>query len=296
MQLGRWLVFTVFFLSFPLLSGNLEDLEKKIREEISETNATFAIAFQDLSGTASLFMNQDEMMHAASTMKTPVMMRLFEMIDAGSLSLETGVGVKNSFHSIVDGSLFSLSEDESEVLFQYLGQSLTVERLITLMITKSSNMATNILIELADAKEVMRLMHQLNIRDIQVLRGVEDMKAYNLGQNNRSSAGAMLKVMVACARASHFTPETRERMLAILRQQHYNEMIPGGIPKSSGALVAHKTGSISTVEHDAAIVDLPNGDRYGLVIFVQNFKDRAEVQARARGISSHIYQYMISKK
>lgn len=273
---------------------NIKSLESRIRSEILNQPGVYGIAFKNLSGEGGFLINAHDMMHAASTMKTPVMMRLFEMIDAGELRLDEEIPVKNSFKSIIDGSAFSLEEDPNEPLFQHLGGSLTVEELMNEMITKSSNMATNILIEKAKATEVMKLMRRLGIEEIEVLRGVEDLKAYNLGKNNRSSANAMMEVMIACAQSTNFKKHSRDKMLSILRQQHYNEMIPSGIPKDSGAKIAHKTGSISTVEHDAAIVDLPNGQRYALVIFVRDFENRQTAQHVAQRISRHIFHFMNS--
>ena len=110
-------------------------------------------------------------------------------------------------------------------------------------------------------------------------------------------AGAMLKVMVAAVEDTHFSDTGRKRMLEILRLQQFNDMIPAGLPEGSGALVAHKTGAISRVQHDAAIVDLPDGRRYALVIFARDFDDeRPKVKATARAISGLIYDYVVHQK
>ena len=59
-------------------------------------------------------------------------------------------------------------------------------------------------------------------------------------------------------------PATREAMLEILHAQEFNSMIPERLPK--GARVAHKTGEISTVCHDAGIVFLPERKPYVVAI------------------------------
>jgi beta-lactamase class A len=166
------------------------------------------------------------------------------------------------------------------------------------MIARSSNLATNLLIQLADAEKTTALMHRLGARDILVRRGVEDLKAFERDLNNESSAAAMLAVMTACAQSDHFSPESRQEMWRILRQQAYNDMIPAGLPPNSGAVVAHKTGSISRVQHDAAIVELPDGHRYVLIVFARDFgteAGRAQVKTTAAQISRHIYDHVTAK-
>ncbi len=271
----------------------LENLKRDMLAAITGQKATYGIAFRDLGSGRSLYINEGDRMHAASTMKVPVMMRLFQLIDQGRLHLDQAVPIKNEFKSIVDGSPFQITVDSDEALYEHMGKALPLEKLITAMIARSSNLATNLLIQIADPVETTALMKELGAENIQVLRGVEDLKAFELGRNNECSAGDMLAVMVACVSSDQFSSESRDKMIEILRLQEFNDMIPGGIPRDSGARVAHKTGSISRVQHDAAIVDLPDGRRYGLVIFSRDFQDERErVKTTARRLSRLAYDYM----
>jgi len=274
----------------------LAGLEKSIRDQIDGQTAVYGIAFRMADEDEALFINADDRMHAASTMKVPVMMRLFEMIDQGELNLGTQVKVRNSFRSIVDGSEYSITVDSEETLYEKLGKSLSLEALVLAMITQSSNLATNLLVELAHPEDIMTLMARFGAENMQVLRGVEDLKAYEAGRNNESSARDMLKAIMAAVSADHFSESSRQKMLEILRQQEFNDMIPAGLPPGSGALVAHKTGAISRVQHDAAIVDLPDGTRYGLVIFARDFgEQRAKVKMTARVISRLVYNHVVAR-
>ena len=64
-------------------------------------------------------------------------------------------------------------------------------------------------------------------------------------------------------------------MVAILKRQNFNDAIPAGLP--SGIVVAHKTGNITKIHHDAAIVFGPRP--YVLVVLVRGLAD--EGQARS---------------
>lgn len=274
----------------------IEDLKREILALTSPQGAEYGVAFKHLRSGETLFINADATMHAASTMKVPVMMRLFELIDSGELRLDTPIAIENAFASIVDGSEFSITVDSDEDLYRHVGQALPLETVIEAMIVRSSNLGTNLLIDLADPKATTRLMRDFGADGIEILRGVEDLKAFEAGRNNVCSARSMLTVMIACVSSPRFSQTSRDKMLEILRGQEFNDMIPAGLPDDCRARVAHKTGSISRVQHDAAIVDLPDGTRYGLVIFCRDFGDergRERAKATSREISRAVYDHVV---
>ena len=73
---------------------------------------TIAVAYDDLRNGTSLYRNEHEVFHAASTMKVPVMLGIFEAVSRGELRLDQPVRVRNEFMSIVDGSKFVLDPKE----------------------------------------------------------------------------------------------------------------------------------------------------------------------------------------
>jgi len=157
------------------------ELESRIRALVAASGAeTVAVAFRDLQTGRELSLNAGESFHAASTMKVPVMLEVFREVREGKLSLDERLPVKNEFKSIADGSAFSVSPgDDSEfTLYKKVGGTETLRELMRLMITESSNLATNIIIERLTPERVMDLMRRMGARDIKVLRGVEDGKAF----------------------------------------------------------------------------------------------------------------------
>lgn len=266
-------------------------LEAKLRALVSESGAeAVAVAFRDLETGRELLLNPGVSFHAASTMKVPVMMELYRQARAGELSLDGRLPVRNEFKSIADGSAFSVSpEDDSErTLYAKVGGTETVRELLRLMITESSNLATNILVERVRPRSVMRLMREMGARDMRVLRGVEDGKAFARGMNNTTTARDLLVLLRAVAEGRAVSPAASREMADVLAAQKFNEGIPAGVP--AGTRVAHKTGSITRIEHDAAIVYPPGRRPYVLVVLVRGLDDSARAHRLIADISRAVYE------
>src|SRR5690349_12672209 len=147
--------------AFPANSRESKDLDKSIEALVRASGAeTVAVSYYDLATGAELLIQPDATFHAASTMKVPVMMEIFREVAAGKLSLNQRIAIKNDFASIVDGSHYSLTPDsDSEVsLYTRIGQTETIRELVRLMITVSSNLAANLLIERVTPERVMNLL------------------------------------------------------------------------------------------------------------------------------------------
>jgi beta-lactamase class A len=266
-------------------------LESKIHSLVASSGAeAVAVAFHDLQTGRELLVNPDESFHAASTMKVPVMLEVFREVREGRLSLDERLPVKNEFKSIADGSTFSVSpDDDSEfTLYKKVGGTETVRELLRLMITESSNLATNIIVERVTPERVMDLMRRMGARDIKVLRGVEDGKAFERGLNNTTTARGLLVLLRAIAEGRAVSREASKQMTDILLEQKFNEGIPAGLP--SGTRVAHKTGWITKINHDAGIVFLPGRKPYVLVVLVRGIADDKRAHQLIADISRAVYE------
>src|ERR1051326_1384777 len=180
----------------------MQNLKQNITKELSAQKGTFAVAFKDIHTGTELLMNEKEVFHAASTMKTPVMIEAFRQASKKKFSLNDSVIIKNEFHSIVDSSVFSLdSADDSEFeLYKHIGEKRSIHDLVYQMIIASSNLATNLVIEKLEAKNVTNTMRSYGAIDIQVLRGVEDQKAYDKGLNNTTTAYDLMLIFEKIAK------------------------------------------------------------------------------------------------
>ncbi len=249
-------------------------LQSALEARIGDSGAEIVgVYFYDLDTGDSLALNADVRLHAASTMKS--------------------IPIRNTFRSIADQSPYqlSLTDDSDSTPYARIGQRASVRELTELMITVSSNLAANVLIELVGAERVQHSMRELGADSIAVLRGVEDIEAYEAGLNNTTTARDLGIILTAIAEARAADEASCREMLDILARQMFNDGIPAGLP--DGTRVAHKTGLITRINHDTAVVELPSGRRYVLVVLVRGIEDPSESDILVADISRIVYERVL---
>jgi beta-lactamase class A len=282
-----------------LTPAKARELEGVLRGIAAASGGRFGIYAKDLTTGSFVSSNPSLSMHAASTMKTPVLLEVLRRVDAGTLNLSDEVPVKNEFKSLVDGSPFSNGLEENDgPTMKKLGGKATLEFLVMEMIVRSSNLATNLVLSLVGPENVQAFTDALGAPTVKVRRCVEDSKAFDKGVNNETDAAGMAAVMEAAMRSPKLSAAARAKAWEILTGQTYNEEIPAGLHPQSGAIVGHKTGSISSVQHDAAVVRLPDGRPYVLVLLANDFganeEGRRKVIDAARKMSRAVWEAMIA--
>lgn len=259
-----------------------------VEQLIKESGAEVAVAWRPLDAKPGeeILINPDLQFHAASTMKVPVMIELFRQIDAGQRKLDDTVLVTNQFTSIHDGSPYTLSatEDSDGEIYKAMGTQLSYRTLVEAAITVSSNLATNILIEHLGAKNVQATVDRLDASGMKVLRGVEDQKAFDAGKNNSTTARGLLMLFEAIGKGKAVNAAASAMMVDILKRQKFVGGIPAGLPP--GTPVAHKTGWITRIRHDAGIV---YGNRpYVLVVLTRGIQDPKVADTLIANISREV--------
>ena len=296
LSLGFWAQehYLLTAISVPVAtpSAQASSLDSKvaasIQERIQKSGADVGVAFRTLDGHTAWSFHAEDTFHAASTMKIPVMIELFHQAQQGKLKLDDSLPIKNEFHSLADGSIFTLDpKDDSETdLYQAVGQTRTLSQLCELMITVSSNLATNLLIQRVGVENIRATVHSLHADGMNVLRGVEDNKAFAKGLNNTTTAQGLAVLLEAIAKGQAVDAEASREMVEILERQKFNEGIPAGLPP--GIQVAHKTGELTKLHHDAAIVYAKRP--FVLVILVRGLADIKDSSALMAGITRELYQ------
>jgi len=276
-----------FAITCTAQTESLEGAKNSVLARIEKSGADVGIAFHTLDGKYEWYSRADESFHAASTMKVPVLIELFHQVKDGKLKLSDPLAVRNEFRSIADGSPFKLdAADDSEAdLYKAEGQTRTISQLAELMITVSSNFATNLLIEKLGVENIRATVHSLDAEGMNVLRGVEDGKAFEKGMNNTTTARGLATLMTAIADGKAVDAESSKQMIKILERQKFNEAIPAGLP--TGTVVAHKTGDITKVHHDAAIVYTRRP--FVLVILVRGITEDKEAYKLMAAIARDLY-------
>jgi beta-lactamase class A len=251
------------------------------------------ISFLDYETTIQWAYNADAFFHAASTMKLAVLLGVFRQVAHGELSLDDPIHVRNRFTSIVNREPFmlDLDRDADPDVYGHLGKTRTVHQLAYQMITTSSNLATNLLVEVVGIETIQLALDELDVDGVTVIRGVEDQAAFEAGLNNEVTANGLVKLLRVIADKRAYNQHVSEQMLDIMLDQQYRSGIPAGLPKA--ARVAHKTGNISTVHHDAGIVYLENRKPYVLVILTEFEAETGRSTAVAE-VSRDIFAHLAS--
>jgi beta-lactamase class A len=277
-----WLLLSLFLVQSPA-----PELKARVQKIIDASGAEVAVVMRTVDGKSELLIDPDKNFHAASTMKVPVMIELYRQAGAGMLTLDDPLPIKNQFHSIVDGSVYQLSvgDDSDAEVYKAIGKTMTLRALCEAMITVSSNFAANLLIERVGAENVRKTVSRLGADGMVVLRGVEDQRAFDRGLNNATTARALAVLMQKLALGEAVSATADAEMVAILKRQKFRDAIPSGVP--DGTAVAHKTGNITRIHHDAAIVYGPRP--YVLVVLVRGIQDQKVSGSLMAAISREIW-------
>lgn len=272
-----------------------DQLDTRLRALTDDApGVTLGVSVYDYLSGIAWCTNGDRWFHSASVMKVAVMVALFEAVDQGRFALNARLLVRNRFLSAFDGTPFRVdaSRDSDPEVHAARGRTMRVRELVERMIVRSSNLATNLIVDLLGVQAIQASLTTLGISGVDVCRGVEDDRAFERGLSNRMTPNGTLAVLRAIAGSPLLSPESSTRMIDILLAQQFAGTIVPGLPEAIRPLarVAHKTGDISSVSHDAGIVFLPGRPPYIVVLFTESTGDakpRLELASRA---SAAVYE------
>ena len=270
-----------------------DSLRTHLEQRIAGTpGAVVGVYYKSLKTGELVTIAADSSFHAASTMKVPVMIEFFRQVERGGLLEQQPVLLINQFASIVDGSPFSVApiDDSDSTMYLRIGTRVAARELVERMIVRSSNLATNAVIALVGAEHADSTAHALGAQHIRVLRGVEDGKAFQQGLNNTTTARDLGLLLEAIEQRRAASARSCSEMLAILGRQEFNDEIPAGLPPDTR--VAHKTGQITGVLHDAAIVYLPGRSPYVLVVLTRSIPDARVARTLIADLSRVVYEHV----
>jgi len=256
--------------SYVLRPESLDALRIRF-DELERTAGAhaLAVAVYDTETHASYRRHAERWFHAASTIKVAILLGVYAAIHRGWLLPHSRLHVRNRFSSASDGRLFHVSaeRDANSEVQASIGKMMRISDLALHMIATSSNLATNLLLDLVGLETIQRALDELGIDGIDIRRGVEDDRAFELGINNRITADGLVQLLRIVAEGRAFSPELSGEMLDILHAQEFRHGIPARLP--SDVRVAHKTGEISTIAHDAGVVYPPGRRPYVVAILTE---------------------------
>ncbi len=271
------------------------DWSQTIETIAREAGGTVAVVARDLGTGEQVAINPAEPFYAASVIKLPIMVEVFRQAAAGRFALGDRRVLRAEDQVGGSGVLQDLSP----------GLKLPVIDLVTLMITVSDNTATNMLIDLVGSENVNRTMADLGLTGSRLYNKLQVVPAQRAGTNTITAADMAL-LLEHIARGTAVSQRACLEMIRILKRQQYQDGIPAGLPpqvddvmQELGGIprweVAHKTGWIPGIEHDAGIVYYREGGRSGafvLVVFTRGIPDRAQSQRTIRRVAESVYKHL----
>jgi beta-lactamase class A len=225
-----------------------------------------------------------------------VLVTLFGAIEGGRFSLDSRLHVRNRFISRVDGTPFrvSLGRDADKAVHAAIGKTMRIAELARHMIVTSSNLATNLLVDLINLDKAQAMLAGFGIEGIELARGVEDDKAFEVNFNNRVTANGLVGLFRAIYDKKCVGSESATQMLEILFQQEFRSGIPAGLPSDvrARARIANKTGEVSVAAHDAGIVFVSPRQPYVLAVLTETAPHENGRMERIARVSAAVYEYL----
>ena len=257
------------------------------------TDGAVAVAAYDYLSGCRWSAAGDRWFHAASLIKIAVLLAVFDAVEAGRFTPDSRLHVRNRFFSAHDGSIFRVdpSRDSDDEVHAAIGRTMRIGDLARHMIAASSNLATNLLLDLVGVEPARAALARRGIAGVDLRRGVEDDRAFEAGCINRVTADGVVSLLRAIRDAAGLSPESSRAMIDILLAQQFTGGIAPGLPEAvrAGVRVAHKTGDISSVSHDAGLVFLPGRPPYTVAILVESGGDASARTAALIAASRVVY-------
>ncbi len=229
-------------------------------------DGTVSVWAGPLSGPPAFTCRADEQHYAASTMKLALVIAGFRRAEAGEVDLDAPVGVHDDFASQVGGGRFLMDRDEDSdpEVWRRIGKEVALRWLCYRAIVRSSNLATNLVLEEVGLDAVAATLSAAGSTRSVVSRGIEDTAARDAGLQNIVTAADLAGQLQALAAGELCSAQSTREVLDVLAAQQINDAIPAGLP--AGTKVAHKSGWVEGISHDAGIVYPPDGAPYVLVV------------------------------
>jgi beta-lactamase class A len=272
----------------------MDDLTGTLAEITRSSPA--AAALYDYQTGASWAYDGDRWFHAASTIKVAVLACVYATLEARDVTPWHRLHVRNRFFSIADGSPYRIlaARDADAEVYQNIGRTMRIGDLARHMIAVSSNLATNVLLDFVGVPRARQILDRTGISGVELIRGVEDDRAFDVGLSNQTTAQGMIGLLRGIYEGRFASRSLTAEMIEILCAQEFNSGIPAGLPAPvrAAARVAHKTGEISTVTHDVGLIFLPGRPPYALAVLTETPRDTVERFEPVARISSRAFEWI----
>jgi len=226
----------------------------ELSELAASRQARISVWFGGLDGSPWLARDADLVHHPASTVKLPLFVALHRATDAGELDLDEKIAVQDRLPSVVPGRTYVTTHDydQDDAVWDRLGSAASLRWLAERAIIRSSNLATNLLIDRVGIDAVNAVYDDLGTPTSRLARGIQDSPGGDAGLDSTATAADLAAVLRGVATRTAAASTACEQIEAVLARCEDNDGLPAGLP--DGTYVAHKPGWIDHVCHDVGIV------------------------------------------
>ncbi|MBD2611293.1 beta-lactamase [Nostoc linckia z18] len=263
------------------LGHEISELKTPINKLVSRYKfLTPGIFFMDLETGDYISVNGNKAFAAASTIKYPILIALFQEVDAGRINLNETLVMQRKY--VVGGS--------GSMQYKRVGSKFSVLKTATMMMTISDNTATNMIIaRLGGIPKLNQRFRSWGLQSTALHRMLGDFNG-----TNKTSAKDLVKLSALMVSNQLLSDKSKSQVLGIMYGCHNRKLLPSGL--GSGAKIAHKTGTLRFVLGDAGIIQTPSGKRYLAGIFVKRPNNDLRARDFIRQVSQVVYGYFEQAK
>lgn len=249
--------FLTAFLAQPAPAASSPDMvtvERQLAYLVGSRSGEYGIAALDLSNGRSVSINGDEPFPLASVIKLAVAGAYLAQVDHGRRSLDDRIGSRSA------------------------------AQLIEVMLTRSDNAATDVLIRnLGGPGRVQEWLNYNNLSGIRIDRTIAQLLGAKRDLFDRRDSGsplAMIAFLRQLDRGTMLKPQSRDYLIAamgrcITGRNRMKALLP------AGTRVEHKTGTLNGLTGDVGFITMPDGRRLAVAFFARGGTDRPRTIAEA---------------
>jgi beta-lactamase class A len=252
-------------------------LQKLILQAVDFRKMNCAFIIKNLHTDETVFYHPEEKIPSASLIKLPIMAEVIRQVKTEKFRLQDRISVRA----------------EEKVAFSILtmletGNDYSLQDLLTLMIVQSDNTAANILINMAGMDKINDFCIDYRMHHTILERKMMDSYARKAGRENFTSAADMAGFLEQLYLGEIVDQASSTYMLEIMKKQLENSMMRLYIPDET--VIAHKTGELDGIAHEAGIVYHNKGD-YIFVVLIWNALTNNDARQTIGKISKIVYDY-----
>lgn len=230
-----------------------------------------------------------DIVYSASTIKLAVLIAAMRQVDAGQLSLDEPITVRDRFPSRVPGAGdFTFDVEEADQGMPPAGDTVTLAEALGRMVYASSNSGTNMVLELTGMEAAAEALKLCGASSSKLERLISDHAARDAGFTHQTTAADLVRIMQGIISGEVAGPKSTEFMLSQLRRQEH-PVIGSTLPQETDW--GSKSGWVEGIHHDVAFVGTP-GTRgaYLLAVCTQGYEQAQAIEA-IRSVAATVHAF-----